>query len=149
MRSAPEAAYIVWILISTVGVLQALAAYNGWVGLSFFGRHPRLGYPFALLVIPASYVWFFSLANRNTPGLEGWQLFSRFALGALCGLLVALTLSSITSHAMTARQRSAPGADERGLDSLRNETYAAIVARLGGQWLKRIGRTLEGEMARE
>jgi hypothetical protein len=128
MRSGPEGAYIVWILISTVGLLQALASYYGWLGLSFFRANTRVGYLFAAIVIPVAYVWFFSLADRNVPGLEGWQLFSRFGVGAAGGLAVVLALSSLLNRGMQPdseqqyRNRAHPG-----VDALQSDTYIHLV----------------------
>jgi hypothetical protein len=83
-----------------------------------------------VVAIPASYFWFFSLQNRNVPGLEGWQLFSRFALGAAVGGVLVLLLSSWLNASM-----SGSSADERamladaGLDSLRYDTYLHLLLR--------------------
>jgi hypothetical protein len=83
-----------------------------------------------VVAIPVSYFWFFSLQNRNVPGLEGWQLFSRFALGAAVGGVLVLLLSSWLNASM-----SGSSADERamladaGLDSLRYDTYLHLLLR--------------------
>ena len=138
MRSEPELAYIVWIMVSTGSLLQALASYYGWGGLSFFRGRPNLGYLCAAIGIPLSYVSFFSLANRNTPGLEGWQLFSRFALSA--GLAVALTLvvSSLLNRGMAQRSHSGHGpAADAGLDHLRISSYGCLLHDAAVNWLRR------------
>ncbi len=129
MRSAPQGAYIIWILVSTVGLLQALASYYGWLGLSFFRKRLRLGYVFAALVIPASYYWFFSLTDRNVPGLEGWQLFSRFVIGVIGGLATALVLSSLVNASMSREKRETNLSSEIGLNALRYDTYVALLRR--------------------
>ncbi len=128
MRLGPELAYVIWVLVSTVAALQALAAYYQWDGLSFFRGRRRLAYLCSAVSIAASYVWFFSLTNRNVPGLEGWQLFSRFIVAAAAGVAVVLVVSSLLNSSMP----SAPLDDRRsdvGLDHLRREPYGRIIMR--------------------
>ncbi len=128
MRYAMQDQYVIWIMASTVGLLQALATYYGWAGLSFFRGHLRFGYPFSAILVPLSYYWFCASTNRDVPGLEGWQLFSRFGLGALGGVIVVLLLSSLLNASM---QRDTAGADPQprpaGLDALRNDTWFHLV----------------------
>jgi hypothetical protein len=119
---------MIWILVSTVGLLQALAAYYRWSGLSFFRGRTVLGYLFAAITIPCSYYWFFTTANRNTPGLEGWQLFSRFVLGALGGVLVVLVASSLLNASLPDCEQREQRPDEAGVDALRHDTYARLIA---------------------
>jgi hypothetical protein len=124
MRSAPEAPYVLWIMVSTAGLLQVLSARYGWLGLSFLRGRRRLGYLGGALLVAASYYWFFAAANRNVPGLEGWQLFSRFGAGAAAGLVVTLVLSSVINASL-------PGAGAEhvsaGLDSLKTDSYAHLL----------------------
>jgi hypothetical protein len=128
-------------MLCTVGVLQALAAYYGWRGLLFFRQRPRLGYLVAAVLIPASYYWFFSLTNRNVEGLEGWQLFSRFAVGVVAGLVVVLVISSIANASMARSPERLPP----GLDALRHNAYLQTLwPAIGGE--ASIRRQGEGEM---
>lgn len=127
MRSVPQAAYMIWILISTVGVLQALASYYNWAGLSFFRGHPRLGYLCGAILVPASYWWFFVVDNRNTPGLEGWQLFSRFAVAVAAGLVVVLIVSSLLNRDMPRHAGRFGHAVTAGLDGLHDQPYARLL----------------------
>ncbi len=122
MRSLPQADYMLWIMVSTIGLMQALASYYGWRGLSFFRRRPLVGYVWAGILIPASYVWFFAQENRNTPGLEGWQLFSRFVVGVAAGLIVVLIVSSFLNRDMPAP--ASPTDNDSGVDVLRHQPYA-------------------------
>ncbi len=130
MRYALQNIYIIWIAISTAGLLQALASYYQWDGLSFFRGRRWLGYLCGVAAVPLSYFWFFSLQNRNVPGLEGWQLFSRFALGAGAGIVSVLVLSSVLNASMAGQK-----VDEQtsvvnpGLDSLRHDTYLHLLLR--------------------
>jgi hypothetical protein len=143
MRSAPEVPYIVWILVSTVGLLQGLASHYRLLGLSFFRRDPRLGYVCSAILIPLSYYGFFSTSNRNVPGLEGWQLFSRFGVGALGGLILVLLLSSLVNPAASRQQ--VPPLTDGGIDDLQRETYAAVVLRLCSRLAVRLRDFLSGE----
>ncbi len=141
MRSAPEEAYVVWIIITTVGLLQALASYYDWPGLSYFRHDLRLGYPCAALLIAGSYFWFFSLADRNVPGLEGWQLFSRFGVGAVIGIVLAFVSSSIWNRDMHPAGRSGPPAEtEVGFDALRYGTFLHLVRDLVQSACPALGR---------
>jgi hypothetical protein len=128
MRSEPQGAYIVWIFTCTLGLLQALASYHGWYGLSFFRRRPRLAYLFALATIPTAYYWFFAMKNRNVEGLEGWQLFSRFAIGVGMGLVATLLISSLLNNDLNpspgVRRPRKMGDHTRGLDALSTYTFA-------------------------
>lgn len=137
MRSAPQVAYVIWILVSTVGLLQALASYYRWFGLSFFRHRLRLGYVCAALLVPVSCFWFFSLTNRNVEGLEGWQLFSRFVIGVAGGVLVVLLLSSFLNRDMAGEQAdNCVPPDGDGLDGLRYDTYVHLLGRtLRSAWL--------------
>lgn len=121
MRSVPQSDYMVWIMLSTIGLLQALASYYRWMGLSFFPGRPAVGYACAAILVPVSYVWFFVQENRNTPGLEGWQLFSRFAVAGAAGIALVLLISSLINRGAPAR---APASGAAGLDMLREQSYA-------------------------
>jgi hypothetical protein len=131
MRYALQNVYIIWIAISTAGLLQVLASYYGWDGLSFFRGRRRLGYVCGTAAVPLSYIWFFTLQNRNVPGLEGWQLFSRFALGAVAGIIGVLVLSSALNASMARPPLDGPASPLRsGLDGLRYDTYLRLLRRL-------------------
>lgn len=133
MRYALQNVYIIWIAISTAGLLQALASYYQWDGLSFFRGRRWLGYLCGAAAVPLSYIWFFSLQNRNVPGLEGWQLFSRFALGAGVGIVSVLVLSSVLNASMEGQAfDEQTSIVNRGLDSLRYDTYLHLLSRRVG-----------------
>jgi hypothetical protein len=146
MRYAMQGDYVIWIMVSTIGLLQALASFYGWAGLSFFRGHLRLGYLCGATLVPFSYFWFFSSASRDVPGLEGWQLFSRFGLGALAGVLAVLILSSIVNASMRRGAANAlTGNQPAGLDALREDTWFHLLqtalserwAAGGLEWLER------------
>jgi hypothetical protein len=128
MRYAMQGEYILWITLSTIGLLQAIAAYYRWDGLLFFRGHPRFGYLISAILIPGSYFWFFSFRERDVPGLEGWQLFSRFALAACLGLAIVLVASSVLNARMRAQSGEAiSSADPQGVDALRNDTFVHLM----------------------
>lgn len=130
MRYAMQGEYIIWITVSTIGLLQAVASYYRWDGLSFFRGHRRLGYLMAAVLIPASYYWFFSYQERNVPGLEGWQLFSRFALAALLGVLIVLATSSLLNAGMRSGASESSSTDRSaGIDALRDDTFFHLITR--------------------
>ena len=63
------------------------------------------------------------------PGLEGWQLFSRFAAGALVGIVSVLVLSSVLNASMAGRASAAQTPLSLGLDGLRHDTYLHLLVR--------------------
>jgi hypothetical protein len=128
MRYAMQGQYVLWIAVSTIGLLQATAAYYRWDGLLFFRGRPRLGYVMAAVLIPVSYFWFFSYNQRNVPGLEGWQLFSRFAEAALLGLAIVLIVSSLLNAGMRSQSgETAPATGAPGIDALRHDTFFHLI----------------------
>jgi hypothetical protein len=130
MRYAMQGEYVIWITVSTIGLLQAIASYYQWDGLLFFRRHRRLGYLMAAVLIPASYYWFFSYQERNVPGLEGWQLFTRFALAALLGVLIVLAVSSLLNAGMRSDTIEGASSDRSaGIDALRYDTFFHLITR--------------------
>lgn len=127
MRTAPQLAYAAWIFISTVGLIQALVSYYGWTGLSFFRGRPRLGYAAALALVPSSYYWYFSLTDRNVPGLEGYQLFSRCLLAVFAGLLFVLIVSSLLNASMNPPRAARRPLPAPGIAALRTRTFASLM----------------------
>jgi hypothetical protein len=155
VRYAMQGEYVLWIMASTVGLLQGLAAHYRWAGLSFFRGKTALGYICAAILVPGSYYWFFSFRERDVPGLEGWQLFSRFVIGAALGLALVLALSSLLNarrrlkdDALMAADSALPGGDQ-GIDALRHDTYAGLLAGLIGGALDGVRRQAKGGARRE
>jgi len=133
-----EKDYLVFVFLAVLGLLQLVAARQRWTGLLFCRRWPLLSYVLGLAGLGGGYAWFFCSDDRNVPGLEGYQLFSRFAVSAVAALLVTLLVSSALharrDEGATAGQKYlSPANEERGLEALRTLTYGQILHR----WLRR------------
>ncbi len=99
--------YYLFVFVASVGVLQLVAAYRRWSGLSFF-RNRILSYLFSTLAITGSFVWFFGWENRidtamRRAALEGAQQFVYFNTAAFLALVLTLIVSSLLS---TRRKRT-------------------------------------------
>ncbi len=134
-----EKDYLIFVFFAILGLLQLVAARQRWTGLLFFRRWPLLSYVLGLACLGGGYAWFFFGDDRNVPGLEGWQLFSRFAVSAVAAVLVTLLVSSVLHARLDAgaiagqKYRLSPANEERGLEALRTLTYWQALNR----WLRR------------
>ena len=83
--SAFEIEYVLWVFFSTLGVVQYAAVRSELWGIVVFRRWPVATQRFSVLLIVASFVWFFVSAERNVPdtgaGLDGVVQARWFALG--------------------------------------------------------------------
>jgi chromate transport protein ChrA len=91
--------YYLFVFVAAVGVLQLVAAYRQWSGLSFF-RNRTLSYLFSFLTVVGSFVWFFGWENRmdtamRRAALEGAQQFVYFNTAAFLALVFTLIVSSL------------------------------------------------------
>ena len=91
--------YYLFVFVAAVGVLQFVAAYRHWAGLSFF-RNRTLSYLFSILTVSSSFVWFFGWENRmdtamRRAALEGAQQFVYFNTAAFLALVFTLIVSSL------------------------------------------------------
>ncbi|MBM3134631.1 MAG: hypothetical protein FJZ89_04945 [Chloroflexi bacterium] len=133
-----EKDYLIFVFLAVLGLLQLVAVRQRWTGLLFCRRWSLLGYAFGLAGLGGGYAWFFFSDDRNVPGLEGWQLFSRFAVSAVAAVLVTLLVSSALhvrrdKDIVGWKQDLPPANEERGLEALRTLTYGQILNR----WLRR------------
>ena len=129
-----EKDYLIFVFVAVLCLLQLVAARQRWTGLLFCRRWPLLSYVWGLAGLGGSYAWFFFSDDRNVPGLEGYQLFSRFAVSAVAALLVTLLVSSALhvrrdEGAAAGQKYLSPGNEERGLEALRTLTYGQILNR--------------------
>ncbi len=114
--------YFVFILIATLGALQAVAAYKGLMGLLFI-RVRSVAFLGGLIATALAFLWFFISEPRNLPdtggGLDGNQMGGIFALAAGSGVIFTFLVSSIINRAMS-NGESHP---HHGLDAMRETTY--------------------------
>ena len=127
--------YFVFVVVACLGVLQLAAANAGLTGLLFFKRN-NLAVAFGGGTVVWAFWWFFSIGDRNQPGLAGAELFAGFSLGVLVAVALTLALSSAVdafSHSRGGENfpmRSTNGDSHgEGLDALRSHTYHQAVRR--------------------
>ena len=90
--------YFYLVLISSVGVIQAAVAYNGFRGISFFNRK-IYGYLFMVFTLGPVLVAFFAWNERNITGvIEGREQFYLFILAIVAAIGFTLVLSSLLKH---------------------------------------------------
>ena len=90
--------YFYLVLIASVGVIQAAAAYNGFRGISFFSRK-IFGYLFMALSLGPVLTAFFTWNERNLTGvIEGGEQFCLFMLAIVAAIGFTLVLSSLLKH---------------------------------------------------
>jgi len=133
-----EKDYLIFVFVAVLGLLQLVAARQRWTGLLFVRRWPLLSYVLGLAGLGGGYAWFFFGDDRNVPGLEGYQLFSRFAVSTVAAVLVTLLVSSALhvrwDKDIVGQKHDLPPADEEhGLEILRTLTYWQALTR----WLQR------------
>lgn len=116
--------YLLFVFLACCGVLQLAARWNKLASLSFF-RSKVATHIFAVLTIGGGYAWFFFSGNRNTPGLEGAQLFSVFLAGAALALAVTLVVSTLIHRKDMPCPN--PPRSEPGLDALKKMNYFAAL----------------------
>jgi hypothetical protein len=87
--------YFFLVLVASLGVLQAAAAYNRLKGLSFFGRS-RWGYIFAAMTIIPALAALFTWNMRNTTGvIEGGQQLALLSLAVMASYIITLVAASL------------------------------------------------------
>ena len=118
--------YTLFIFVTSCGVLQLAAAHSGLRGLSFFKR-PQWANLFGAIAVIGAYVWFFTVENRNVPGLEGSQQLGYFTLGASLAIVFTLVVSSLLRARINPPQTE--GGQEQGLNALREMTYFQAIKR--------------------
>lgn len=114
--------YFVLVFAASLGVLQAVAAYNGLRGLSFFNR-PTWGYLLAVLTTGPALVAFFTWNMRNATGIiEGGQQFLLLSLAIMAVYIVTLVAASLLNSSPPAGNAAPPagieGFKEAGLFQL-------------------------------
>jgi len=118
--------YYLFVFVAAVGVLQFVAAYRQWAGLSFF-RNRTLSYLFSFLTVVGSFVWFFGWENRmdtamRRAALEGAQQFVYFNTAAFLALVFTLIVSSLL-FAYRKRRQSLRDECPQGFGALSEISY--------------------------
>jgi hypothetical protein len=133
-----EAAYALWVALSSLGVTQYAAVSNGLWGLVVLRRWPTATRVCSVLIVIGAFAWFFFSEDRNLPdtgaGLDGVEQARWFALAAAGSILIQIAVSSIVNHRWGASHGWDPS--ERrwppaGLTWLERTTFArALAARI-------------------
>ena len=138
MSSAFLIDYIVWVYISTLGVIQFAAVRSGLLGMLFIRRWPKATLVATVVTVLSAFTWYFASAERNQPdtglGLDANVQAFWFATSATLAAGTTLAISSITNyrwgkdHGWDERAGEAPPA---GINWLSRTTFFhAIRARL-------------------
>jgi hypothetical protein len=117
------------VFIAAVGVIQAAAAYNRLMGISFFNRK-IFSYLFACSTTVPSLAWFFVRgAEEPTGAIEGAQQFGLFAAALGTALAVTLVVSSLLRHS----RLKGNNAKQEGLETLRETSYLEALRHRAGR----------------
>jgi hypothetical protein len=102
MPSAFLIDYLLWVFVSTAGVMQFAAARSGLWGVLYVRRWPRATMAASVLVVHAAAVWFFITGERNQPdtglGLDANVQSFWFAMSAAGAVITTLVATSIINH---------------------------------------------------
>ncbi|MBI2861637.1 MAG: hypothetical protein HYX89_02335 [Chloroflexi bacterium] len=124
--------YLLFVFLASLGVVQIAAARNGLKGLMLVpGRVPSLVFGWALVV--ASFLWFFSVEDRDVPGLEGTQLGVYFLIGSSGAVLFSALLSPVQGL-WTSSDVSDPAPPGEGLEALRSTSYWGAQSERWRRW---------------
>ena len=97
-----EAAYVLWVALSTLGVAQYAAVTNGLWGIVVLRRWPNATKVCSALIVVGAFAWFFISEDRNQPdtgyGLDGVEQARWFAIAAALSILVQIGISSVVNH---------------------------------------------------
>ena len=118
--------YSILIFLAVTGVLQAIAAYRGLKGISFF-THKIPAYIFASITIVLPLAIFFTWNEIWPIGLiQGLEQFCCFTIGTILALIFNLGVSSIL------KRRALPGNSThlQGIDALKDMTYYQAIKQL-------------------
>jgi Mn2+/Fe2+ NRAMP family transporter len=121
--------YLGLVLLASLGVFQAAAAYSRLKGLSFFGR-PRWGYLFAAVTIIPSLAALFTWNMRNATGIiEGSQQLGLLSLAIVAAFLLTLAASSIVNGSRLRSDTTIPA----GIEAFREATFFQLLRQRFGR----------------
>ena len=114
--------YYLLVFAASIGVIQIAASMGRLYGLLIF-KSLLVARTFGLILIVASFVWFFGTESRNlndkNGGLDANSQTLFFFLGASTGLVVTFLVSSLVNIRMNGTEPPPEG----GLDALREANY--------------------------
>jgi hypothetical protein len=143
--------YLILVFLSSCGVFQMAAAWNGLNGLLLL---PRSVPSFALgaAACVAAGCWFFLSEPRNVPdtalGLNGNEQFGYFFAGSGLGLAFTLAVSTIVSTLRTARSGASRNQIPKGLDALREFNYLQALPGMRGEAIAFLQKTKTADFYR-
>jgi hypothetical protein len=138
MQTAFLIDYIAWVLVSTIGVIQFVAAQSGLRGMLFARSQPKATMTGSTLLVLVAVIWYFASGERNQPdtglGLDANIQAFWFALSVAAAAGFTLALTSIINHGWGKNHGSDSHSGEMppvGLTWLSQTTYFhAIRARM-------------------
>jgi hypothetical protein len=122
--------YLLWVFVSTLCVVQFVAARSRLRGILFARRWPRATMAASVLIGLATVVWYFASAERNQPdtgvGLDANIQAFWFAVSAAVAAIATLASTSAINHVWGQNHKN------HGWDSTSGEAPPA-----GITWLSR------------
>lgn len=118
--------YFLLVFLTSCGLLQAVFAFRGIVGLQFFRRR-AFAFAFAAGCTVGSFLWFFTRPDFDLPPhiIEGKQQTLTFMAGAVASVIFSLIVASLINRR---RPFGAPTSSESpGLDELKHTTFFRTV----------------------
>lgn len=90
--------YFIFIFLTSLSTLQLIAAIRNKVELKIL-KNKETSTVLSILIILASFFWFFSVQDRNIQTyMEGAQLSTIFGFGAFLSLIITKILKKIYGH---------------------------------------------------
>jgi len=107
-------AYLAYVVLAQVGVLQIIAARRRLIGLAFadYRARPKLGYAIGGMLLLGSYIWFFTTYEAIfQPGPAGAELTFLFIVAGILSLGITFTVAEVRRWLMQRRDRMRAGSD--------------------------------------
>ncbi len=121
--------YIIFVVVTVLGMIQIIAAWDHLLGLRFVQRGWP-GYVIGVAAVVGAVVWFFGSGPRNIEGhITGLQGFEQF-LWFIVGAGIAFGLTGLIVSAKHWRSRPVLPPAEHNLEALRTHTYLQLLLRM-------------------
>ena len=127
--------YYLLVLAANIGVIQCVASMEKLHGILFI-KSILATRILGITISASSFIWFFSVTNRNINDYEGGLDANQQALLFFLGTLSAFALTFIISSIVNARMNSAEFDTEQGLGNLKHTNYLLVVKKNIRNWQK-------------
>ena len=127
--------YYLFILAANIGVIQVIAAMKKFHGILLIKSIIATSI-LGITLSASSFIWFFSITNRNINDYEGGLDANQQALLFFLGTLSAFALTFIISSIVNARMNNKEIDTEQGLGNLKHTNYILAVKKNIRSWQK-------------